>query len=68
VTALLKALPLSLALTIIISLNLSPYGPYAVFLHVVPATFSFFGFYWSWPIFAVLTLLGWIFFWLLEIR
>lgn len=67
-TALVKALPLSIAATLIMSLIISPYGPYSVYLHVEPMTWLYFEYNWSWPIFIVFTLLGWIFFWILEIR
>ena len=67
-TALLKALPLGIAVTLIASLILSPYGPYSVYLRVEPVAWSFFDFYWSWPIFAVMSSVAWGFFWLFEIR
>lgn len=66
--ALAKALPLSIAATLIASLIASPYGPYSVYLNVVPMSWAYFSFYWSWPIFLAATVLGWGFFWLLEIR
>lgn len=67
-TALAKALPLSIALTLIASLIISPYGPYSVFLHVEPMSWSSFEFNWSWPIFLVITVIAWGLFWLFEIR
>lgn len=67
-TALAKALPLSIAATLIAALIISPYGPYSVYLHVEPMAWSYFEFNWSWPIFVVVTLIGWGLFWLFEIR
>ena len=68
VIALAKALPLSIAATLIAALNISPYGPYAVFLHIEPMNLSYFDFDWSWPIFGVATVAAWIFFRIFEIR
>jgi hypothetical protein len=68
VIALAKALPLSIAATLIASLMISPYGPYSVYLHVEPMRLSYIDFNWSWPIFVVATMTAWIFFRLFEIR
>jgi hypothetical protein len=68
VIALAKALPLSIALTLIIALNISPYGPYAVFLHIEPMNLSYLSFDWSWPIFVTTTVLAWLVFRIFEIR
>ena len=65
-TALLKAVPLSFALTIICSFFLYPYGAYSNYFYVQHAVVGYFEFYWSWPIFIVSTVFGWFLFWMLE--
>ena len=67
-TAFLKAVPLSFALTIIFAFNANPYGTYSSYFHIQRATVGYFEFYWSWPVFLVLFVLGWFVFWVLEWR
>ena len=67
-TALLKAAPLSFALTIIISFNIYPYGAYNAYFYVQKTGFGYFEFYWSWPIFILFTIVGWFIFWIMEWR
>lgn len=65
-TALLKALPISFALTMIFAFIVSPYGRYSDYFYLQMAKVAYFEFYWSWPVFLVLAAIGWLFFWILE--